>query len=120
MLIDNAGGVGFGHLITDTLAAKLCSLATTEQLRLEYDVSNYMSFTVAAAGSTTFALTGTAPVFTFSQSVGMGITPTAVLHLKAGTATASTAPLKFTAGTVTTAPEAGAVEFDGTDYWVTV
>jgi hypothetical protein len=33
--------------------------------------------------------------------------------LKAGTATAGTAPLKFTAGTNLTTPEAGAAEFDG-------
>ena len=45
-------------------------------------------------------------------NVGIGVTsPTAYLHLKAGTATASTAPLKFNTGTLLTAAEAGAVEF---------
>lgn len=44
-------------------------------------------------------------------NVGIGISPTAVLTLKAGTATASTAPLKFTSGTLNTTAEAGAVEF---------
>jgi hypothetical protein len=49
-------------------------------------------------------------------NVGIGqTTPTAVLHLKAGTATASTAPLKFTSGTNLTTPEAGAMEFNGTN-----
>lgn len=49
---------------------------------------------------------------TSSGNVGIGVTsPTAVLHLKAGTATASTAPLKFNTGTLLTAAEAGAVEF---------
>ena len=48
----------------------------------------------------------------FGGNVGIGqTTPTAVLHLKAGTATASTAPLKFTSGTLNTTAEAGAVEF---------
>ncbi len=52
--------------------------------------------------------------------VGIGVTsPTASLHLKAGTATATTAPLKFTAGTNMTTAETGAVEFDGTNYFVT-
>ena len=52
--------------------------------------------------------------------LGIGVlTPTADLHIKAGTATASTAPLKFTAGTNLTTPEAGAVEFDGFNYFVT-
>ncbi len=54
--------------------------------------------------------------------VGVGlatsVTPTAILHLKAGTATANTAPLKFTSGTNLTTPEAGAVEYDGTNYYV--
>ncbi len=37
--------------------------------------------------------------------------PTAYIHLGAGTASASTAPLKFTSGTLNTTAEAGAVEF---------
>jgi hypothetical protein len=60
--------------------------------------------------------------FTISQAGLVGIgqgTPTAVLHLKAGTATANTSPLKFTSGTNLTTPEAGAVEFDGTNYFAT-
>jgi hypothetical protein len=52
--------------------------------------------------------------------VGVGTTsPTAALHLKAGSATINTAPLKFTAGTNLTTPEAGAVEFDGTNLYYT-
>ena len=56
------------------------------------------------------------------QDSGVGIgttTPTAYLHIKAGTATAGTAPLKFTSGTNLTAPEAGAMEFNGTDLFYT-
>lgn len=52
-------------------------------------------------------------------NVGIGITnPTAKMHLAAGTATASTAPLKFTSGTNLTAVENGAVEYDGINYFV--
>jgi hypothetical protein len=52
--------------------------------------------------------------------VGIGVTvPTAALHLKAGTATASTAPLKLTAGTNLGTTEAGAIEFDGTHLYFT-
>ncbi len=55
-----------------------------------------------------------------SGNVGIGMnSPTAYLHLKAGTATANTAPLKFNAGTVLTTPENGAMEFDGTDFFLT-
>jgi hypothetical protein len=42
------------------------------------------------------------------------VTPTAKIHVAAGSATASTAPLKFTSGTNLTAVEAGVVEYDGT------
>ena len=54
-------------------------------------------------------------------NVGIGLTaPTAYLHLKASTAAANTGALKLTAGTVATTPEAGLVEFDGTDWFLTV
>ena len=53
-------------------------------------------------------------------NIGIGTpSPTAALQLKAGKATASSAPLKFTSGPVLTTVEAGAVEFDGTDYFAT-
>jgi hypothetical protein len=56
-----------------------------------------------------------------SGKFGIGLTvPTAVLHLKAGTATANTAPLKFTSGTSLTTAEAGAIEFTTDDYYATI
>jgi len=42
-----------------------------------------------------------------------------LLRPPAGTATASTAPLKFTSGTNLTTAEAGAVEYDGTEFYAT-
>ena len=55
-----------------------------------------------------------------SGNVGIGQTaPTAVLHLKAGTAAASTAPLKLTSGTLNTTPEAGTIEYDGSHFYAT-
>lgn len=51
--------------------------------------------------------------------IGGSTSATARLELPAGTATASTAPLKLTSGTNLTTPEAGAIEFDGTNYFVT-
>lgn len=57
---------------------------------------------------------------TNSGRAGFGVsTPTAVLHLKAGTASANTGPLKFTSGTNLTTPEAGAIEYDGTEFYAT-
>lgn len=54
-------------------------------------------------------------VIGYNGNVGIGqSSPTAVLHLKAGTATANTAPLKFTTGTNTTVAEAGQIEYNNT------
>ena len=50
--ITDAGLVGIG--VTGP-AAKLQVLSTTEQLRLDYDATNYASFTVAADGALTIA-----------------------------------------------------------------
>jgi len=53
-------------------------------------------------------------------NVGIGVAaPSALLNLSAGTLTAGTAPLKFTAGVNLTAPEAGAMEWDGTNLFIT-
>ena len=55
---------------------------------------------------------------TSAGNVGIGTeSPTAVLHLKAGTATASTAPLKFTNGVNLTSPLGGEMEFNGTNLF---
>ncbi len=64
-------------------------------------------------------------VLTFNDSNGnlglLGVTtPTGALHLPAGTATASSAPLKFNSGTVLTTAEAGAIEFNTDDYFATI
>lgn len=48
-------------------------------------------------------------------NTGIGTTsPTAVLHIKAGTATANTAPLQFTTGTLETVARAGVMEYNNT------
>jgi len=54
-------------------------------------------------------------------NVSVGVTtPTARLHLAAGTTTANTAPLKFTSGTSLTTAEAGAMEFTTDDLYFTI
>jgi len=50
--------------------------------------------------------------------LGLGInTPTAMLHLNAGTSFDNTAPLKFTSGTNLSTVENGTVEYDGTNFY---
>jgi len=57
---------------------------------------------------------------TTSGKTGFGLTTvTALVHIKAGTATANTAPLKFTSGTNLTVVENGAIEFDGNNFYCT-
>lgn len=55
-----------------------------------------------------------------TNELGIGISaPTAALHIKAGTATASTAPIKLTSGALLTVPEAGAIEYLSGRYYIT-
>jgi hypothetical protein len=205
----NFGNFGVG--LTSGISAKIHSLATTEQLRLGYDSTNYTSFTTVSFGYLNIQPTGnrvginttdaeppqselhvvdtagagvTPTLFSFytgvfqrnsavdddnriaiisgttgkarldfgdadnsdsgaviydhsdeslqlqagssvratldSTGLGIGLDPTAVLTLKAGTATANTAPIKLTAGTNLTTEENGAIEFDGTNLYITI
>lgn len=57
-------------------------------------------------------MSGTAQNY-IAGNVGIGqTTPTAYLHLKAGTTAANTAPLKLTSGTFNTTAEAGTMEYN--------
>jgi hypothetical protein len=76
------------------------------------------TFNSTAAGAIHFVINGgstdAANINTSGRTfIGGSTSATALLHLAAGTATASTAPLKFTSGTNLATPEAGAVEYDG-------
>ena len=67
--ISTSGAIGFG---VKAPAAAVHVLKTTEQLRLGYDATYYVSHTVSSAGSYTIT-----PV---SGKVGIGIIPTTTLH----------------------------------------
>lgn len=55
-----------------------------------------------------------------TKNIGIEVaTPTAALHLPAGVAAASSAPLKFTSGTNQTTAEAGTREYDGKVFYET-
>lgn len=61
------------------------------------------------------------PWWGFNRKVGYDeILPTARLHLPAGTATVSTAPLKFTTGIALTTPEDGAIEYHNSHLYFTI
>lgn len=81
--------------------------------------SIYVDSSAAAPNNYTIYSAGLAKNF-FAGNIGIGILmPTAVIHIQAGIAAASGAPLKFTAGVNLTSPEAGAVEWDGTNLFAT-
>lgn len=65
--------------------------------------------------TTKMTLTGTGKLF-----IGGATTPTAVLHLAAGTATANTSPLKLTSGTNLSVIEDGAMEYNGTHLFFSI
>lgn len=50
---------------------------------------------------------------------GLTTSPSALLHLAAGTATVSSAPIKLTSGTNNTIAETGAIEYNGTNLFFT-
>lgn len=58
-------GIGTGA----TVSAKLHTIATTEQLRLGYDASNYLSVTVGITGGVTLDAVGSGAGFTFSDNL---------------------------------------------------
>lgn len=77
-----------------------------------------------AAANEALRILGAAGSGSVAGNIGIGAAggvtnPTASLHIKAGSATAGTAPLKLTSGTVLGTPEAGAIEFDGTNLFYT-
>lgn len=102
-----ANGITRGIYLNQTLTA----VADFRGLEIAY--SNASAKGIYQTGS------ATTNNFVGKTTHGSTSTPTALLMLAAGTATANTAPLKLTSGTNLTAAEAGAVEYDGTELYFT-
>jgi hypothetical protein len=66
MRLDVNGNLMLG---VTTASAKLHAVATTEQLRIGYDTSNYYSTTVSSTGGVTFNAVGSGAGFTFSDNI---------------------------------------------------
>jgi len=117
-----AAGFGTGINFTlEDLAGNEDRLAAQILVQWDGGTGNYpgaLSFWTRAAGGG--SITERMRIDS-TGNVGIGTTaPTAVLHLKAGTATASTAPLKFTSGVSLTNAEAGAMEYTTDDLFFTI
>ena len=102
-LITNYSG---GLLLNSSAASSyiLFRVAGTERMRISSSGGVYIGTAGTDPGANNLQVSG---------SIGIGVSPTAYLNIKAGTATASTAPIKLTSGTNLTTAEAGAVEYDG-------
>lgn len=107
------GGAQYSSGAT-TFTAKTTTASTIE---LESGTIRFYTDTSLVAGNT-YTATERAR-FTSAGLFGIGLTPTALLHVAAGTTAASTAPMKFTTGTLMTTAEIGAVEYNGNHYRTT-
>ncbi len=104
-------GTGAGNVLIGYLAGSGSEVRNTSNLL--YIANSNTSTPLIYGNFSTSALT-------INGTMGIGLTPTALLHLKAGTITASTAPLKFTTGVSLTIAEAGAMEFTTDDLYFTI
>ena len=104
--MNSSGWAGTAGTATFSAPNVVYLTATSGDLAIGTTTSNPIRFVVNSGAD--------AAIIDTSNRLGIGVaSPTAMLHLKAGTATASTAPLKFNSGTNLTTAEAGAVEYDG-------
>jgi hypothetical protein len=110
---------GYGQLevVGQTTPAK--------QLSLGFDVTSNVGFIQASqtgVGYRNLYLNpaGGSVMIGTNLYIGGITTPTALLHIKAGTATAGTAPIKLTSGTALTTPEDGAMEYDTSHLYFTI
>ena len=86
-MLFNLGGVVSSNAGLTYVAGGLFKIiSTTQQFSAQYDASNRLDLTIGITGNATFALTGTAPKFTFSNFV----TVTGVATATPGTSTTFT------------------------------
>ena len=111
-----------GSPATLNLSAGTSNVLTNGYLSANGFTMDLAASTIGGTNSAVRIITGGAERWRWSSTGNLsntGGTGTAGLHLKAGTATANTAPLKLTSGVNLTTPEVGAVEFDGTNLFYT-
>lgn len=108
--------------VGDTITVNGESVRTIASITSDTVLDVTSAFSATPRSAVTYTLTGGDRFAVKGNGrVGIGtITPSALLHLAAGTATAGTAPLKFTSGTLLTTPEAGAIEFNTDSYYGTI
>jgi len=111
--VNAAANIG-GGTVTNMYAFKVLAQTVGSTLSSAYYAEN-----ASATGRYNLYMNGTAQNY-LAGNLGIGqTTTTAYLHIKAGTATANTAPIKLTSGTNLTTAETGAFEYNGTNLFFT-
>jgi len=93
-----------------------------KHLGIDENGNTVFNFSALDSDFTINALTSGVNLFVEASSGNIGIgtdSPTASMHIRAGTAAAGTAPIKLTSGVLLTTPEAGAIEFNGCSTYIT-
>lgn len=126
--LSNGGTIGAGATVTayGHFVASDCTNSGTLTTQVGFDIvtmaagtTNYgVRSTMAVSGTARYHLylSGTAPSYINGATGIKQTTPTAYLHIGAGTASANTAPIKIDSGTNTTTAEAGTLEYNGNHY----
>jgi len=71
VLFNLAGVVSSNAGMTYVAGGLFKLISTTQQFSAQYDASNRLDLTVGITGNATFSLTGTTPLFTFSQGINV-------------------------------------------------
>ena len=115
----NIGGAGYNSTKLyvkgkSTSALDYAFYAENSSSQNLFNITNSGIITIGKSTATTSQSMNSYGLSSFNAG-----TPTARVHIGAGTATANTAPIKFTSGTNLTTAEAGAMEYDGTNLFFT-
>ena len=111
------GGTVTTEVVTDYVGLKIDnpSLAAGGTITNHYGIK---IDTPIRGGTLNYAIHVTGGISYLGGTLGVGVIPTAKLHLAASSATANTASLKIDPGIVATTPVSGNIESDGTHlYW---
>lgn len=122
MIIDSIGRVGIGTKtptqVLDVTGIINASSYVISAFGIYGNAALGEGLNIDAAGHNLSFITNSTQWIRVDGSGRMGVgalSPTALINIKAGTATANTAPLQFTAGIVETTPRSGLVETNSTN-----
>jgi hypothetical protein len=112
----SAGGNG-----ADGIVIVRYPISASSTVLLKNDGQTIWKLFVDSLNRLNFFKDGTKATLTSSGQLGLGTnTPTAQLHIAAGTTTAGTAPIKLTSGTSLAIAEAGTLEYTTDDLFFTI